>query len=100
MATKHRVGRAVMIAATCLAVAASSAQARPTGLVPGSHAGTWKQTPTTTSEPTAPIQVVASSSDNGFDWVDGAVGAAVAATLLGLGRVVSARVRPHRAATS
>ena len=100
MATKHRFGCAVVIAATCLAVAAPAAQARPTGLVPGSHPGTWEQTPTTTSEPTAPIQVVVSGSDNGFDWVDGAVGAAVAATLLGVGGVATARVRPRRATTS
>lgn len=102
MATKHRVSRAMVIAASCLAVAAPAAQARPIGLVPGSQPGTWKAVPTTTGRSvlSEPIHVATATSNDGFSWVDAAIGAAAAATLLGLGRVASARVRPRRAATS
>jgi ABC-type sugar transport system substrate-binding protein len=50
MFRKRSLARVVLIAATCLAIAAPAAQARPIGLVPGSQPGTWKASPTTTAQ--------------------------------------------------
>jgi hypothetical protein len=103
MFRKRSVARMILIASGCLAVTAPAAQARPIDLVPGSQAGTWKSAPTAiASRPvlTEPIQLAAPNSSSGFNWTDGAAGAAFAAALLGLARITTARVRPRHTATS
>lgn len=98
-----RLTRVTLIAASCLALAAPAAQARPVGLVPGTQPGTWKAIPTTTasrSVASAPVQVATPTSNDGFDWADAAIGAGAAVGLLGIARVAGGRVRPRRPATS
>jgi hypothetical protein len=103
MFRKRTLSGAALIAASCLAMAAPAAQARPVGLAPGSQPGTWKAIPTTTtSQPvlSEPIQVATPTSTNGFNWSDAAIGAAAAAGLIGVAGIAGGRVRPRRAATS
>ena len=71
--------------AVIAALAASSAQARPTGLGPG---GTPLPVQTTVPVATQP------SGGNGFDWTAAGIGAAVALGVGGAG-VAGANIRTH-----
>jgi hypothetical protein len=91
-----RLTSLTLIAASCFALAAPAAQARPISLVLGSQPGTWKarQTanPAVLSEP---MLIATPTASHGFDWADGAIGTVAAAGLLVLARVAGGRVRPR-----
>jgi hypothetical protein len=87
-----------ILVVSCLFVAlsASVAQARPVGLVPNGQGG-WKAPPVA-SAPVTRVHVITTSTGNGFSWMDAALGAAIAAGILVIGRVALTRPRPRLSA--
>ena len=82
----------LVLSVLCVALSATAAQAHPTGLMPNGHGG-WKST----AAPSAPahVRVVTVSADNGFSWMDAALGAALAAGVLIIGRIAVTRPSPR-----
>jgi hypothetical protein len=91
--TVRRLLGVLVLSVLCLALSAGAAQASPTGLVQNGHGG-WKSTPAP-SAPAPQVRVVTVSADNGFSWMDAALGAAVAAGVLIIGRVAVTRPSPR-----
>lgn len=91
--TVRRVLGVLVLSVLCVALSATAAQARPAGLVPNGHGG-WKATPAP-SAPAPQVRVVTVSSDNGFSWMDAALGAALAAGVLIIGRIAVTRPSPR-----
>ncbi len=91
--TFRRLLGILVLSMLCVALSATAAQARPTGLIPNGHGG-WKATaaPSTGAQK---VHVVTVSTDNGFSWMDAALGAAIAAGVLIIGRVALTRPSPR-----
>ena len=91
--TFRRLLGVLALSMLCVALSATAAQARETGLLPNGHGG-WKATPAPSPPPTQ-VHVVTTSTDSGFSWMDAALGAAVVAGVLIIGRVALTRPSPR-----
>ena len=87
----HRLTRILILACLCLALTATAAQADPQGRQ--GH-GPHPFTPTVVAGQQRPVNVVVTNND-GFRYLDTAVGAAIAAGLV-VACTIAVRRRPRR----